>query len=308
MRRNIPSLSALQAFESAARHSSFTRAAVELHLTQGAISRNIRALEDQLGIKLFYRSKRRVTLTKIGAEYWPAIRASLDRIEATTVSILSRRRRDGVLNLAVLPTFAAKWLVPRLPEFASRHPDVLVNLTITTEPVDFAASDLDAAIYFGTPSRTDIAASKLIGDQLVPVCSPTLFPESPLKIDPIRLAQCPLLELAIRDSWRDWWRSGGFSGPIAVPSFHYKYFTAGIQAAISGLGVLLVPHFLVIEDIEAGRLVIPCARAVKGNSSYHLIYRRAKRELPAILKFREWIEQTARQDARRCKLTLAKSS
>src|SRR5437867_1439975 len=148
MRPNIPSLAALQAFDGAARFLSFTRAARELNITQSAVSRHIRALEEGLGVKLFRRLKQRVSLTPAGAEYHSEISACLDRIQLSTARLRSRRRRETVLNLAALPTFAAKWLVPRLPQFERLHPQIRINCSISTEAADFIGTEIDAAIFF----------------------------------------------------------------------------------------------------------------------------------------------------------------
>jgi DNA-binding transcriptional LysR family regulator len=300
MRRKIPSLGALQAFESAARFSSFTRAAENLNITQSAVSRHVRALEDQFGLKLFRRSKQRATLTAAGAEYWPEICAGLNQIEASTARLQARRRRDAVLNLAALPTFAAKWLVPRLSNFAEHHPEIDINLSVRTEPADFAGSDVDAAIFFGMPTRAGMTLVKLIGDDLIPVCSPTLLQGQLAPLTPAQFAEHRLLELAIPGSWSNWFRVNEREDLDRGPDDRYEYFMVGIQAAISGMGILLVPHFLVIEDIREGRLAIACSRAVRADSAYYLMYPESRKDLPAIRTFHSWIQQAAEKAKREC--------
>jgi LysR family glycine cleavage system transcriptional activator len=300
MRPRVPSLFALKAFESAARHLSFTRAAEELNLTQSAISRHIRLIEDSLGVRLFHRAKQRISLTEAGEVYVGEIRASLTRIETSTLHLLTYRRSVGTLNLATLPTFGAKWLVPRLPAFHRQHPGILINFILRPEPFEFVNSDIDAAIYFGTPVWPGIMADRLMGEKLVPVCSPALLDNRSKPIEPQELARYPLLQLTVPDVWDEWFRSFGLPRLTSGPASRFEHFTMGIEAAACGLGILLVPHFLVADDIRAGRLVIPYPRMIRTRSAYYFICPESKKGMRSVSTFRDWILRAARETDREC--------
>ena len=308
MRRNIPSLSVLQAFESAARLSSFTRASVELNLTQSAISRHVRSLEEELGCQLFLRTKQRVALTEAGSQYLQSISNSLNQIEASTARLRAGEKKGRNLTLVTLPTFGARWLAPRLSEFAKQHPDIHLKLSVRTDLIDLAERDFDAAIFFGKPSARDTVYDLLIGDELVPVCSPKL-------IDPVcqpsnlaELAAFPLLELAIPDSWRNLFCSAGHPELGLNRISRFEYFTLGIQSAIAGFGILLAHPFLIAEDIESGRLLIPFPRTVKSEFNYYLTYPRSKKQSAPIQAFQRWICQAAAVTAEDCRSLLQKAA
>jgi LysR family glycine cleavage system transcriptional activator len=294
MRPHIPSLSVLQAFEAAARHLSFTRAAEELNVTQSAISRHIRGLEARLGLRLFRRTKQRIALSEAGEAYLPEVRSCLDRIEASTKQLVTYRRGAGVLNLATLPTFGTKWLAPRLASFYQRRPGILLNFIIQTEPFDFSGSDIDAAIHFGSLVWPNVVAERLIGEELIPVCSPKLRSEIGSARAPGKLMKFPLLQLTpLPNAWSEWLLAAGVSSPLSHQGPRFEHFSMAIQAAISNFGILLVPHFLVADDIREGRLVIPYPVAIKTNMAYYFIYPHFKSNLPSLRSFRDWILETA---------------
>jgi LysR family glycine cleavage system transcriptional activator len=298
MRRLVPSLSALQAFEAAARHLSFTRAAQELHVTQSAISRHVLALEDQLGFALFHRVRQRVSLTAAGESYLPEVRNCLDRLEASTSQILSYRRGGGVLNLAILPTFGTKWLMPRLPDYYRGQPGVVINFFTRTEPFEFSGSDIDAAIYFGAPAWPNIRAEHLIGETLIPVCSPKLARPGTA---PATLARHRLLRLLpLPQAWPQWFEAAGARGIKIEYGLGFEHFSMCIEAAVSGLGIALIPHFLVIEDIRVGRLCVPHPCAIRTELAYFLIYPRAKQALPTVRSFCDWSIAAAAATEREC--------
>ncbi|MFI4987087.1 MAG: transcriptional regulator GcvA [Alphaproteobacteria bacterium] len=302
MRQHIPSLSALQAFEAAARHLSFTLAASELNVSQSAISRHVRALEDRLGVKLFRRAKQRVTLSEAGEAYLPEVRACLDRIEASTKQVLTYRRGAGVLNLSTLPTFGTKWLAPRLGSFTQKHPGILLNFVSRTEPFDFSGSDIDAAIHFGSLVWPNVIAERLIGEELIPVCSPALRRALRSPGDPQELARFPLIRLSpLADAWNQWLQAAGAGRQSGQQGPRFEHFAMAIQATIADLGILLVPHFLVADDVREGRLVVPYPLAIKTNMAYYLIYPHSKANLPSIRAFRDWILDTAAKSETECR-------
>jgi LysR family transcriptional regulator, glycine cleavage system transcriptional activator len=287
MRRFVPSLSALQAFEAAARHLSFTHAAAELNITQSAVSRHVLGLEQQLGFALFHRAKQRVSLTAAGQSYLPEVRSCLDRLEASTTQILTYRRGGGVLNLAILPTFGTKWLMPRLPDFCRQNPGIVINFFTRTDPFEFSGSDIDAAIYFGAPAWPNIHAEYLIGETLVPVCSPKLAKPGTA---PEALARHRLLRLLpLSQAWPQWFAAAGASDIEVNHGLGFEHFSMCIEAAISGLGIALMPDFLVVEDIRAGRLCVPYPRAIRTELAYFLIYPNSKQALPTVRSFRDWM-------------------
>lgn len=192
MRRKIPGTDLLVAFETAARHQSFTRAAEELSLTQSAVCRKISALEDYLGVQLFNRVKKRVTLSGAGQIYAKQVRESLKKIEHDTLSLMAHRSAGRVIELAVIPTFATRWLIPRLADFQLQHPDVTLDLTTRNEPFMFIDTPFDAAIHFGDPVWPGAITEYLFGEEMVPVCIPALL-RGRSSIEPSELEKMPLL-------------------------------------------------------------------------------------------------------------------
>jgi len=197
MRRKIPSTAALTAFEAAARHQSYTKAADELAVTQSAVCRQIASLEEFLGVRLFQRSRRGVALTGAGHRYSRQVGIRLDEVERDTLEIMSKGAEVGTLELAVVPTFATKWLVPRFPDFAARQPGIRVNLSARTRPFLFDGSGLDAALYAGESTWPGTEALFLMRENRVAVCSPTLQP-SRGKVSRDDWQRLPLLQESTR--------------------------------------------------------------------------------------------------------------
>lgn len=288
-RRLVPSLAALQAFESAARHGSFTRAAEELDLTQGAVSRQVAALEESLGVTLFERVRQRVALTAAGAAYAADIREALGRIASATLSAMTLRGAGGTLGLAILPTFGTRWLIPRLPGFFRAHPEVTISFATRILPFDFAADGLDAAIHFGDPVWPGAEMHPLMGETIVPVASPALMAETPLRV-PQDVLRVPLLQQATRPrAWQEWLVAQGVPPGLAIMGPTFEQFAMVARAAAAGLGLAVVPRFLVEEELRAGQLVIPFDRPITSRQSYWLVYPREKRDRPALAAFREWL-------------------
>lgn len=273
VRKGIPNLAALQIFEAAARHESFTRAAEELTLTQSAVCRQVAALENRLGVALFLRIKKRVMLTPHGRHYAQLMRKNLDRIERDTLELMAQRGVGCTLEVAVVPTFASQWLIPRLPRFKKLRPDITVNLSIRTEPFLFSESPFDAAVYFGDSVWPGTHGKLLFREgNMVPVCSPALLDgSSPIDLE--QLADMPLLHLSTRpDAWRDWFQHNGFGHDVrAVRGPRYELFTMLSSAAQAGLGVALMPEILLAEERASGRLCVPLNRPIAGKSGYYLV-------------------------------------
>jgi len=282
MRKGIPNLVALQIFEAAARHESFTRAANELSLTQSAVCRQVAGLESRLGVALFLRIKKRIVLTVHGRDYAALVRKNLDRIERDTLELMAQRGVGRILEIAVVPTLASQWLIPRLPQFRALRPDITVNLSIRTEPFLFSDSPFDAALYFGDSVWPGTQGKLLFREgNVVPVCSPSLLDgngngngsAAGSSISLEQLVDLPLLHLSTRpDAWRTWFRLNALEHDVrAVRGARYELFTMLTSAAQAGLGVALLPEILLADELSSGRLVVPLNKPMSGKSGYYLV-------------------------------------
>ena len=286
-RRFLPSLSLLTAFEAVARTGSITAAADELSLTQGAVSRQIRALEEQLGAALFVRERQRVRPTVAGAAYAREIRDALRKISGASLN-LRASPAGGTLNLAILPTFGTRWLAPRLPRFLAASPGVTINLTTRLAPFDFRLEPVDASIHFGRDDWPGGEMVRLRAEQVIPVCSPQLKAALGLaRPDDLRAA--PLLHLATRpDAWESWFAANG----VSVEGVHgmlLDQFAMVAQAAIAGLGLALLPDFLIVEELASGALVTVLDRPLRSDGDYWLVWPPERAEHPPLLAFRDWL-------------------
>jgi len=299
MRRTLPSLMALQCFEAAVRHLSFTRAAEELNLTQSAVSRQIRALEDFLGRALFERVKQRLVLTTAGEAYAAAIQDVLDRAEAATLQLMAYSGEGGVLTVAILPTFGSRWLVPRLGDFTACHPDIQLNLVTQVRPFDFDKVDADVAIHFGPALWPGAICHRLMGEEIVPVCAPGLLRGKAVLDDPHELLDYTLLQHTTRpQAWNDWLHAVGIAeveGGLRGPRF--EHFFMVIQAAVAGLGIAVLPQFLVQDELDKGLLVKAIDKPVPSLHSYYLVHPATKADLYKVRMFRDWVLAQVAQDA-----------
>lgn len=295
MRRKIPSTVALSAFEAAARHQSFTKAADELAVTQSAVCRQIAVLEDLLGVKLFRRTKRGVIVTDAGLSYALSVRARLDEMERDTLELMANGAQGTTLDLGVVPTFATNWLLPRLAAFRRDCPHIIVNLHTRTRPFLFEDSALDAAIYAGEASWPGTEGHFLMRENLIAVASPALI--APRKVlTASQLARLPLLQQTTRPhAWRHWFQSQNLEVENDMAGPRLELFSMLAKAAIHGMGVALIPKFLVEKELEAGLLVQVVKHDYLSDRSYYLIYPERKADRPALSAFRDWIELEARQ-------------
>lgn len=293
MRRKIPSTTALICFEAAARHESFTKAAHELALTQGAVCRQIGGLEAFLNVELFRRSRRGVKLTEAGLSYSRQVSAQLDAVERDTLSVM-RQQGASVIELAVVPTFGTQWLLPRLKDFQHQHPEVTVNLTNRTRPFLFADTPFDAAIYFGDADWSGTQAHRLMGENPMPVCSPALL-EGQSQLSAARLAQLPLLQQTTRPyAWRQWFGSLEMNVERDMAGPRYELFSMLAQAAMHEMGIALIPPFLIQQELEQGRLVVANRHALSSNKAYYLMIPERKVESASLRAFRDWLVAQAR--------------
>ncbi|GER19910.1 LysR substrate-binding domain-containing protein [Variovorax boronicumulans] len=299
MRRKIPPLQTLVCFDAAARHESYTRAAQELALTQSAVSRQVGALEAFLGVALFRRTRHGVALTASGAAYARQIARRLEAMERDTLDAMAHQGEGGSLSLAAVPTFATRWLVPRLRGFAALQPDVVVHIETRTRPFLFADAEFDAALYAGTPAQVEnwagTRALLLMHEDVVPVCSPSLLPHGKA-VSPAAIARMPLLQQSTRpDGWRQWFDAQQVDAPTARGGPRYELFSILAAAASHGLGVALMPTMLVADELARGELVVACPRPLSGERNYYLVTPERADQRPLLKLFSDWLLAQARQ-------------
>jgi LysR family glycine cleavage system transcriptional activator len=290
MKRVMPSMSSLQAFDAAARAGSFTAAARELNLTQGAISKQILALEDLVGAQLFHREGHRVRLTDSGRLYAREVRRALEIIMTSTLRLVTNPA-GGSLELAVLPTFGTRWLMPRLGDFLARHPGIQVNLTTKTAPFDFRAANLHAAIHYGRPNWPGAECTYLMGEMVTPVCSPR-FKEQHGISESADLTDLRLLHITSRPgAWKAWFGAQGITIGEHGGMVCEQFLTAA-QAAVADLGVALLPRFLVEYELARGELVVAVDRPHRSPYGYYLAVPRDRVRATPVVAFRQWLLET----------------
>lgn len=293
MRRKIPSLQALACFEAAARHQSYTRAAQELALTQGAVSRQLTALEDFVGVALFKRTRHGVTLTERGRDYAAQVAVRLQALEQDTLDVMSTQGHGSVLHLAAVPTFATRWLIPRLPALAAQHPDMTVHIETRTRAFMFADTPFDAALFAGTPEQVSqwagTQATKLLDEVVVPVCAPSLL-HGQTSLSPEAIATLPLLQQSTRpDAWRQWFEAQGVAAPQALSGPRFELFSMTAAAAAHGMGLALVPKLLIDAELARGELVVACDRSLANERAYYLVRPEREDNPPATQVFLDWV-------------------
>jgi DNA-binding transcriptional LysR family regulator len=269
MRRKIPSNSALMAFEAAARHGSFARAADELALTEGAISRQIGRLESFLGVTLFERVGNRVRLLPNGERYAKQVRETLDRLERDSQYLMGQPRDGASVDIATIPTFATRWLIPRLKRFQNAHPNITVHLTERMDPFVIADSGFDAAIHFEHPAWTGVRLHRLLHEVLIPVCHPAL-----LEKQDVATALHILPRLHRRqnlDAWQRYAQETGIALTHPAAGARYDLHSMLIEAALAGLGVALVPRLYVEAELTDGPLVAPWPEGRSISKTFSLI-------------------------------------
>lgn len=277
----------LMAFDAAARTGSFTAAARELNLTQGAVSRQVGALESQLGVVLFERIRKTVQLTETGKIYAGETHRALQTIRNASINAMSSSL-SAVLNLAILPTIGTRWLMPRLPSFLKDHPDLTVNFVTKLAPFDFQSEDLHSAIHFGLPNWPGTESVFLMGEEAIPVCSPSFLSEHPIS-KPADLTGTPLLHLATRPgAWTNWLAANGLAAP-GEPGMLLENFLIIAQAAIAGLGIALLPKFLIQNEIERGELILMFDIPLESEEGYYLVTPVEKSDYAPVVAFREWL-------------------
>jgi LysR family glycine cleavage system transcriptional activator len=288
-RRLIPDVTTLQAFECAARHGSFTQAAHELNLTQSAVSRQIKDLEEQLGVLLFERVRQRVVLSDDGRRFLPEVRKLLHQTEETMLRAMATASSEHSLSVATLPTFGSRWLTPRLPRFLAQHPGTVINIASRSAPFDFDEESFDLAIHYGQPVWARAACSYLCSEVILPAASPELVKSWNLA-EPKDLERAPLLHLATRPKlWAQWFELNGGSADTAYRGHRFDQFSMVIETAVAGLGFALLPHYLIEQELVSGRLAVVFDRPMETENSYYLVVPEGKLENPLSQAFRAWI-------------------
>ena len=296
MLRRLPPLNALKAFEAAARHESFTRAAEELCVTQGAVSHQVKALEAELGIKLFNRERQRLIITEAGRDYLTVLRDAFDRMAVGTERLI-QRQSAGVLTVSTSPDFAAKWLVHRLGRFAEAHSGIDLRVSATLHHVDFAREDVDLAVRHGDGSWPGLDVVRLSSEQLFVVCSPKLLSGRQRVSKPSDVLKFPLLYLDDRKTWSKWLEAAGIDAELPQGPVLNRASMV-IDAAVDGQGIALARTTLAAWDLLNGRLVRPFAETLRLSKTYWIICPKATSKLPKIAIFRDWLLAEAVLDTR----------
>lgn len=298
-RRYLPSIASLLALEAVERLGTASAAAVELALTQGAVSRQLQVLEDQLGRPLLRRERQRLQLTPAAQDYVREARRALGILSSASLT-LRANPTGGNLNLAILPAFGMHWLAPRLAGFARAHPEVTVNLSTRLGPFDFAGAGFDAAIHYGRQDWPGVDYLKLMDEEILAVGAPALLP-APLAAPEAVLA-LPLLKLESRTGdWGRWLAHHGRPGERPAGML-FDQFATMMQAAIHGLGVALLPLFLIGRELAEGRLVPAFGGPIRALGSYYLVWRRAQPERAPLRSFRCWAEAEVAAEERRAQV------
>ncbi|NRB17080.1 MAG: LysR family transcriptional regulator [Rhodobacteraceae bacterium] len=287
-RRLLPSISSLRALEALDRLQSASAVAEELSLTQSAVSRQLQALERQLGTDLINRDNKRLSLTAEAQDYAAEVRQALTQIAQSTLR-LQTAPLAGTLSLAILPAFGMRWLMPRLPDFSRLHPEVTINMATRLEAFNFAGEPFDAAIHFGHADWPGTQSILLKHEQLLPVCAPSLLGD--LKIEtPTDILNLPLLHIQTRPlAWKLWFSGQGDVSSRSLSGTMYDQFATISQAALHGLGVALMPDYLIEQDLAAGRLVALHPAPVETSGAYYLVWPETKSRHAALTKFRQWL-------------------
>jgi len=291
MRRDLPPLTALRAFEAAARLLSFTRAADELAVTQAAVSHQIKGLEEWLGVLLFQRMPRRLVLTEAGRELLSSVRDAFDRIEAA-VSRTRRNDGSGPLTVTVVPSFAAKWLVPRLGRFQAAHPDIEVRIAADARLTQFD-DGVDLAIRAGRGHWPGLVCERLLDEELFPVCSPRLLAGPMPLSEPADLRHHTLLHDDFEHDWRMWLQAAGATGIDWRRGPRFSDSSMVVQAAVEGQGVALARSALAHEDLKAGRLVRPFRIDIASDLAYYIVCPAAHVGRHKVRAFRDWLMREA---------------
>lgn len=296
--RKLPPLNALKAFEAAARHASFTKAAVELCVTQGAVSQQVKLLEDLLGFKLFVREPQGLKPTSAAREYLEVVREAFDRIAIGTAKI-TRQHKSAILTVSTSPDFAAKWLVHRLGRFSEQHPEIDLRISASLEHIDFAQEDIDLAVRHGKGDWAGLHAVEMFSEMLFPVCSPHLLGARKHPLSEHNILRYPLLHHNDRSGWAHWLKSIQLKLEKPLKGLIFNRDSLLIDAAVSGQGIALSRTTLCAWDVLQGRLIVPFTHKIALPSSYWIVAPELSADPPKVSKFRTWLIAEANADRER---------
>lgn len=283
----LPDLAGLQTFECAARHGNFSRAGQELNLTQSAVSRQIKELEARVGHDLFARVRQRVILSDAGARLLPEVRRLLAEAEKLMIGTLGAGQRS--LRIGTLPTFGARWLVPRLGDFQRLHPGIALTVESRDRPFSFDDDPLDLSIHYGRPVWPGAVATFLCNEAVLPVAGRALAADLGLT-GPADLVRAPLLHLTGRPGlWADWCDARGVAGINAYAGLRFDQFSMVISAVLAGLGVGLLPSYLIERETRSGDLVALSAEPLPTEAGYFVMVPEGRQAHPGAVAFRDWI-------------------
>lgn len=300
MRRSlVPDITTLQAFECAARHENFSRAAKELNLTQSAVSRQIADLEQQTGLTLFERIRQRVILSEAGQRLLPEVRDLLLRTERLMIEAAAAGRTRASLKIATLPTFGAKWLVPRLGRFLAEHEDIALTIESRSKPFSFAEDGFDLAIHYGQPVWAGGVPTFLCNETVLPVASKGLAQRLQIS-GAADLSRAPLLHLTTRPKlWSDWFQNQDVNVENAYAGPRFDQFSMMVAAALAGLGVALLPTYLIEEELRAGSLSPLPLMPMPTEYAYYVVRPENKQSHRAAEQFQSWILSEVRPSTQR---------
>ncbi|WP_089176735.1 LysR substrate-binding domain-containing protein [Bosea sp. AS-1] len=294
MRRYLPSLSALHAFEAAARFMNFTKAAEDLGLTQSGISRQIHNLEKFLGVPLFHRSGPRLVLTEVGANYYRELALTLDKLQEITIDAVRGRSVDSSLMIGTHPTLGARWLPRRIETFIRAHPDIPVEVTLVPADLNFETTRLDVAILRGGGTWLNARAVELFAEEIAVVASPKLIPLG-TTLENKDFANFPLLQNASRPSiWLHWLRLSGLTYQGRIQGTRFAHTEMLINAALQGIGIAIVPTCYIEAELAFNELHMPFGPPILSGDSYFAVHPERKAQLQSVMAFREWAMRETR--------------
>ncbi|MEQ1613047.1 MAG: transcriptional regulator GcvA [Hyphomicrobiaceae bacterium] len=294
MVRKLPPLNALRAFEAAARHGSFTGAARELSVTQGAISRHVIQLEAWLGVALCTRTRRGIELTLEGTAFATVLETAFDQIDNHTRRLFARTSARSLLRIKLPPTLAIRWLVPRLARFHALNRHIDVQITTSHQPVDFDQEDIDVCIHSGSKPLAGARCDRLFGEIIMPVCSPELFKRFPPIVSPVDLAGHVLLSSMHRpNDWPLWLAAAGLNTLDGNAGLQFENSALAYQASIDELGIVMAQRAFVADDLRVGRLVAPLEIRVRTGSAYYVAFPKSPQPSSNAAAFERWIKAEA---------------
>lgn len=296
--RRLPPLNALRVFDAAARHGSFNRASEELCVTPSAVSHQLKSLEEFLGVELFKREKRSISLTPAGERYLPSVQMALDEVEFATRKLITSPN-SNVVNVSVAPAFLTRWLVPRIARFQERHPEVELRLESSIDYIDFENSDTDLAVYYGKGHWSGIETHLMRNIDLTPVVSPKLLEEKGGLKRESDLANFTLINVTGRNhEWSKVLQKLGVSISSIAHTISFSSTSLAVSAAAEGIGVALADRSLLQRELDSGRLVAPFDVSLDSHNAFYLVYKENRSLTAAMEAFRDWILEEMAEDKR----------